>query len=626
MQWPFVCILIVIKNVANYYFLNITNLKGDPMTVKEKITMLRKLMKKHDIQIYYIPSSDYHQSEYVGDYFRCVSYMSGFTGSAGTLVVTETKAGLWSDGRYFIQAENQLKGSDIKLYKLNEPNVPTVVEFIKSEIEFSKTLGFDGRVVTSQFAEEIKDSLFSKEISLISQYDLVSEIWENRPSFPASPIFLLDLKYIGESFKSKIEQIRNRMEKDKIDIHIINTLDDIAWIYNIRGNDVKNNPVTLSYSIITMETATLYIDREKIPPKLSVYFKENNILLKNYEDIYEDIEKYENSRILLDKLKINYSLYSNIKSSNKILDKRNPSTDLKAVKNQTEIENIRESHLEDAVAMTKFMYWLKNVNIEDGNLTEYSISDKLESFRKSSKNYMMPSFDSIVAFGPNAAMMHYKPSEENSSQIKYGEFLLIDSGGQYYTGTTDITRTYALESKTKKVSSELKKHFTLVLKGMINLSKIRFLHGVTGTNLDVLARAPIWNEAIDYKCGTGHGIGFVLNVHEGPHGIRVNYNKEILNEGMIVTNEPGIYVENSHGIRIENELLIKFYKETTFGKFLEFETLTHVPIDLDAIDAQLMESSEIEFLNYYHNMVYDKLKDYLTEEERDWLKKYTKEI
>jgi len=596
------------------------------MTIKEKIAQLHQLMKEYNIQIYYVPSGDYHQSEYVGEYFRAVEFISGFTGSAGTMVITLDKAGLWTDGRYFIQAENQLKDTGITLYRLNEPDVPSVLEFIEEEIKIGEKLGFDGKVVSTDFVEKIQEKIKSKNISIISEQDLIEKIWDNRPILSENPIFILEEKYTGESTASKIEKIRKILQKENIDAHIINTLDDIAWIYNIRGNDIKNNPVTLAYSVITSKETILYINLNKISPENRKYFDENNIMLKDYEEIYKDLRNYSEKNILLDKIKVNYALYNLIPNKDKVISKRNPSTDMKAIKNSVEIENIRNSHLEDAMAMTKFIYWLKNIDLEKENITEYDIVEKLEIYRKLSPNYIEPSFDTIAAFGKNAAMMHYKPMKDSSSSLKYGEFLLVDSGGQYYNGTTDITRTFFLENENNKISQELKEHYTLVLKGMIRLSKSKFLAGVTGTNLDILAREAIWERAIDYKCGTGHGIGFVLNVHEGPHGIRPAYNSEALKEGMIITNEPGIYVEDSHGIRIENELLVREFKTTEFGKFLEFETLTYVPIDLEAIEKDLLEKEEIKFLNNYHKMVYNKISSYLSENEKKWLLEKTKEI
>ncbi|MGF6907877.1 aminopeptidase P family protein [Fusobacterium sp. PH5-44] len=596
------------------------------MTIKEKLSLLRELMRKNKIQIYYAPSGDYHQSEYVGDYFRCIEYVSGFTGSAGTLVITEKKAGLWTDGRYFIQAEAQLKDTGILLYKLNEPGYPSVLDFIKKEVKSNSVIGFDGKVVSADLAEKLKEIMALNNGKIKAEYDLIGEIWKNRPKLSENKIFILEEKYTGKSCENKIKIIREKMKLTGTTTHIINTLDDIAWIYNIRGNDTQNNPVVLAYSIITMDEIILYVDLRKITIENKNYFVQNNIQLKEYENIYEDINKYLDSKILLDKTKINYSLYKKIENSQNVINKRNISTDLKVIKNYVEIENIRKSHLEDAIAMTKFMFWIKNIDFDKENLTEYDVVEKITEFRKKSKNYIEPSFDTIAAFGENAAMMHYKPTKEKNKKLEYGEFLLVDSGGQYYTGTTDITRTFALETKEKKVPELLKEHFTLVLKGMINLSKARFLCGVTGTNLDVLARAPIWDMAMDYKCGTGHGIGFVLNVHEGPHSIRPAYNPEVLQPGMVVTNEPGIYIENSHGIRIENELLVKEYKKTEFGKFLEFETLTYVPIDIDAIQKKLLGPEEIKFLNLYHEIVYNRLKEYLTAEEELWLRKYTEKI
>ncbi|STO30915.1 Uncharacterized peptidase SA1530 [Fusobacterium necrogenes] len=583
---------------------------------------LKALMKEREIDFYIIPSNDYHQSEYVEDYFKCREWLSGFTGSAGVIVVSQEEVGLWTDGRYFTQAENQLKGSGIKLFKMGEEGVVTYSQYIIKNIKVGDTLGFDSKVLATSIVLGFEKDLIEKKIKLNGDYDLVGELWENRPALSQSEVFILEEKYSGESTESKLGRIRNIIEKENCDINILTSLDDIAWIFNLRGSDVKNNPVNLAYAVITIDRAVLYINERKLNSKVERYLYENNIEVRDYFEIYEDMERISNSNIIMmDLNKVNYDIYRKLNPGIKIVNKENPSTLMKACKNATELQNLRNSHIKDGVAVTKFMYWLKN-NIGKENITELSATKKLESLRKEQELYIGPSFDTIAAYEVNAAMMHYKASEISDKRLEAKNMFLVDSGGQYYDGTTDVTRTFILG----ECSEEMKEHFTLVLKGMINLSKVKFLYGVTGTNLDILARQALWNIGIDYKCGTGHGIGFLLNVHEGPHGIRVQYNSQKLEEGMIVTNEPGVYIAGSHGIRLENELLVLKNEKTDFGQFMKFETITYVPLDLDGIKKELLSLEEIEFLNDYHKMLYEKIAPYLNDDEKEWLKRYTREL
>lgn len=583
---------------------------------------LKALMKEREIDFYIIPSNDYHQSEYVEDYFKCREWLSGFTGSAGVIVVSQEEVGLWTDGRYFTQAENQLKGSGIKLFKMGEEGVVTYSQYIIKNIKVGDTLGFDSKVLATSIVLGFEKDLIEKKIKLNGDYDLVGELWENRPALSQSEVFILEEKYSGESTESKLGRIRNIIEKENCDINILTSLDDIAWIFNLRGSDIKNNPVNLAYAVITIDRAVLYINERKLNSKVERYLYENNIEVRDYFEIYEDMERISNSNIIMmDLNKVNYDIYRKLNPGIKIVNKENPSTLMKACKNATELQNLRNSHIKDGVAVTKFMYWLKN-NIGKENITELSATKKLESLRKEQELYIGPSFDTIAAYEVNAAMMHYKASEISDKRLEAKNMFLVDSGGQYYDGTTDVTRTFILG----ECSEEMKEHFTLVLKGMINLSKVKFLYGVTGTNLDILARQALWNIGIDYKCGTGHGIGFLLNVHEGPHGIRVQYNSQKLEEGMIVTNEPGVYIAGSHGIRLENELLVLKNEKTDFGQFMKFETITYVPLDLDGIKKELLSLEEIEFLNDYHKMLYEKIAPYLNDDEKEWLKRYTREL
>ena len=584
------------------------------MEINKRIEEARKSMKKHKVDAYIVTSSDYHQSEYIGDYFKGREYLSGFTGSAGILVIFNDEACLWTDGRYHIQAENQLKGSEIKLFKQGNPGVPTYKEYIVSKLAENSKIGIDAKILLSSDVNEI----LSKKNFKIVDFDLLAEVWDKRPALAAEKIFILEDKYTGKSYKEKVKEIRASLKEKNADYNIISSLDDIAWIYNFRGDDVQHNPVALSFTVISEKKASLYIDENKLNKEAEKYFKDNKVEVKGYFEFFEDIKKLKGN-ILVDFNKTSYAIYEAI-SKNNLINAMNPSTYLKAHKNETEIANTKDIHVQDGVAIVKFMYWLKN-NYKKGNITEFSAEEKINSLREKIEGYIELSFHTISAFGKNAAMMHYSAPEKNSTKIEDGVYLL-DSGGTYLKGTTDITRTFFLG----KVGKQEKIDNTLVLKGMLALSRAKFLFGATGTNLDILARQFLWNVGIDYKCGTGHGVGHILNVHEGPHGIRFQYNPQRLEVGMIVTNEPGAYIEGSHGIRIENELLVKEACETEHGQFLEFETITYAPIDLDGIVKSLLTKEEKEQLNTYHKEVYEKLKPYLTKTEQAFLKEYTKEI
>ena len=584
------------------------------MEINKRIETARKSMKKHKVDAYIVTSSDYHQSEYIGDYFKGREYLSGFTGSAGILVIFNDEACLWTDGRYHIQAENQLKGSEIKLFKQGNTGVPTYKEYIVSKLAENSKIGIDAKILLSSDVNEI----LSKKKFKIVDFDLLAEVWKKRPDLAAEKIFILEDKYTGKSYKEKVKEIRASLKEKNVDYNIISSLDDIAWIYNFRGDDVQHNPVALSFTVISEKKASLYINENKLNKEAEKYFKDNKVEVKGYFEFFEDIKKLKGN-ILVDFNKISYAIYEAI-SKNTLINSMNPSTYLKAHKNETEIANTKEIHIQDGVAIVKFMYWLKN-NYKKENITEFSAEQKINSLRKEIEGYLELSFHTISAFGKNAAMMHYSAPEKKSAKIEDGVYLL-DSGGTYLRGTTDITRTFFLG----KVGKQEKIDNTLVLKGMLALSRAKFLFGATGTNLDILARQFLWNVGIDYKCGTGHGVGHILNVHEGPHGIRFQYNPQRLEVGMIVTNEPGAYIEGSHGIRIENELLVKEACETEHGKFLEFETITYAPIDLDGIVKSLLTKEEKEQLNTYHKEVYEKLKPYLTKTEQAFLKEYTKEI
>ncbi|MDU7967168.1 MAG: aminopeptidase P family protein [Paeniclostridium sordellii] len=595
--------------------------------IKERLAKLREYMSEKNIDAYIIPSSDNHQSEYVGDHFKCREFISGFTGSAGTVVVTMEEAGLWTDGRYFIQAEKELEGSTIKLFKMGEEGVPTTEEYLYESLKEGKTLGFDGRVICAKEGINLEKKLAKKNIKIVYDYDLVGMIWNDRPDLSTAKAFLLDVKYAGETFSSKLNRVRESMKEKNANVHVITTLDDIAWLFNIRGGDVKFNPVVLSYALITLDKVYLFLDKSKLNEEILNELSKENVEIKPYNDIYEFIKTLDkNDKILLDSTKINYAILNNIPSEVEKVDEFNPTMFMKAQKNPIELENIRNSHVKDGVAFTKFMYWLKN-NVGKIEISELGASKKLEDLRREQEGFIEPSFGTIAGYRDHAAMMHYSATKESDAKLEASDLFLIDSGGQYFDGTTDITRTIALG----KINDELKKHFTAVVRGMIDLSMARFLYGVKGYNLDILARRPMWNMGIDYKCGTGHGIGFLLNVHEAPNGFRWRiipdrFDSAVLEEGMVTTNEPGIYVEGSHGIRTENELVVRKAEKNEYGQFMEFEVVTLAPIDLDAIDPEEMNKEEKAYLNWYHELVYNKVSPFLTEDEKAWLKEYTKAI
>ena len=566
--------------------------------IKQRIEKIRDLMKEKNIYAYIVPSSDYHQSEYVGEYFKAREFMSGFTGSAGTLIVSMDEVGLWTDGGYFIQAEQELKHSGIKLFKMGEEGVPTIEEYLLEKLPKNSTLGFDGRVMSVKEGQNLANKLVFKGINIEYKYDLVNDIWQDRCSLPTEKAFLLDIEYSGESFSHKLSRIRQAMKEKKATTHILASLDDIAWLFNIRGRDVKSNPVVLSYAVICTNSVYLFIDKNKIDEDIKHELSKENVQIKGYDEVYEFIKNIgENEVVLIDTSKVNYAIYNSIPSNVRKIEERNPSILFKSIKNEIELKNIRNSHIKDGVAFTKFMYWLKN-NIGKIDITEISATQKLEDFRREQDKFIEPSFSTIAAYKDHAAMMHYSATEESNYKLEPRDLFLVDSGGQYFDGTTDITRTIALGP----ILENVRRDFTNVVRGMIRLSKAKFLYGCRGYNLDILARGPLWEEGIDYKCGTGHGIGFVLNVHEGPNGFRWNVREGIddtciLEEGMVTTNEPGVYVENSHGIRIENEIVVRKAEKNEYGQFMDFEVITFAPIDLDAIDESLLLKDERIYLN-----------------------------
>ena len=591
--------------------------------INNRIEKLRSLMKEKDIFAYIIPSADYHQSEYVGEFFKGREFISGFTGSAGTVVITQEKAILWTDGRYFLQAEEELSTSCVELYKMGQENVPTTFEYIENEVPSGSKVGFDGRTISAAMGAILELNLAKKNITISYEDDLLNEIWEDRPALSDVKAFLLDIKYSGEDFTSKIARVREWMRENNTTNHILTSLDDIAWLFNIRGGDIKYNPVVLSYAVITLDKAILFVDENKLNDEIKTSFGEEVVEIKNYFEIYEFVKTINKEEIvLIDSNKISYSILKNIPAGVKVVNGMNPSTKFKAQKNSVEIENTKKAHIRDGVAVTKFMYWLKN-NIGKIEITELSAADKITELRREQGKFIEESFGTIAGYASNGAIIHYSVTKESNTTLKDRGLFLLDSGGQYFDGTTDITRTFALGELTE----EEKYHFTTVARAMIRLSDVKFLHGVNGYYLDILARGILWNEGLNYNHGTGHGVGHVLNVHEGPNGFRLD-NKEsaILEEGMITTNEPGFYKAGSHGIRLENEMLCVKGEKNEFGQFMEFEPITIAPIDLDAINVELMKEDEKAYLNEYHKMVFDTVSPFLTTEETNWLKEYTRAI
>ena len=595
------------------------------MTVKERITALRERMKEKKIDAYLVPTDDFHASEYVGEYFKCRKYITGFTGSAGTAVIMQDMAGLWTDGRYFIQAAAQLEGTGVDLFKMGETGVPTIHQFLEEKLGEGMCLGFDGRTISAKEAAELSEALGKKGASLSVDYDLVGEVWEDRPALSCEPVMELDVKWAGESRADKCAKIRKAMEEKGADAFVLTSLDDIAWLLNIRGGDVHCCPVVLSYLVMTQKEIKLFANEKAFPAEVLDALAKDGVTLLPYDSIYEYVKTFaKDMKVLLCKQKANSRLVSNIPAEVEILDEENLTLLPKAIKNPVEVENERIAHIRDGVALTKFIYWLKK-NVGKIPMTELSAEEKLYSFRAQQENFIDNSFDPIISYGVHAAINHYSATPETDIPIEPRSFLLADTGGNYYEGTTDTTRTIVMGP----VTDEQKKFFTAVLRGMLNLGNAKFRYGCTGVNLDYLARGPLWELGQDFNHGTGHGVGYLLNVHEGPNSFRwkvVPGNNAVLEEGMITSDEPGYYVEDGYGIRHENMIVCKKAEKTQFGQFMCFEFLTMVPFDLDAVVPEQMTAHERELLNNYHAQVYEKISPYLDEDEKAWLKEATRAI
>ena len=597
-----------------------------------KIGQLRDRMKELGIDAYLVPTADFHESEYVGEFFKCRHFLTGFNGTAGTAVITMDKAGLWTDGRYFVQAEEQLSGSEIKLYRMGEPEFPTLDEFLEEELPVDGCLGFDGRVVNSELGYGLQNLLQEKNVTINCSKDLVGEIWTSRPAMSCEPIWSLDVKYAGKSTVEKLSDLRDAMKKNKAQIHLMTALDEIAWLFNLRGNDIVNNPVFLSYALITQDEAYLYVQKEaikedtKMGKEVCAALAEAKVQVKEYAEFLQDVAALKNEKILLERKKASFAVCESIDASCRIIDEMNPCATMKAVKNATEIENMRKAHLKDGISVTKFMDWLKHT-IGTCDMTEMTAAHKIEELRAEQGNYIEPSFVTIAAYKENAAMCHYHPSDEVCKKLKPEGLLLVDSGGQYLEGTTDITRTYALGPLTEKE----KEYYTIVAAAMLKVSTMKFLHGCRGINLDYTIREAFWKRGLDFAHGTGHGVGYLSNVHERPNGLRWKVVPErqdsaVIEPGMICSDEPGLYFAGDFGTRTENLILCVEDEKNEYGQFLKFEFLTKAPIDLEALDTRFMDDADIERLNTYHKDVYETISPYMNDEEKEWLKHVTREI
>lgn len=590
------------------------------MTILERVNALRSLMEEKQIHAYIITSSDPHMSEYVPDYWTSRQWISGFTGSAGTVIITQNKAGLWTDSRYFLQAEKQLKGSGIDLFKMGVPGVSTQHQWLLSELNYEDHIGFDGTCFSVAQTKELKNALGDLSIHINEEDDLIDEIWTDRPTLPKENIFEHPLEFAGKSRKEKLDLIREEMRKVDTKHHFIGSLDDIAWIFNLRGKDIDYNPVTVAYALINEDSCKLYLDQSKLDDQLIKSLELDGVYTVDYKQICQDLEELPDSEnVLLDSNRSNLRIYRSISAN--IIDRENPSQLLKSQKNKKEIEGMKNAMIQDGLALTQFFSWLEE-NLGKNKMTEFTLMEQLRVFRSQQKHFMGESFCSIVAYKGHGASPHYSTTAETDCEIKAEGILLIDSGGQYMNGTTDITRTTALG----ELSQEEKLDFTLVLKGMIQMTLAIFPKGTRGCNIDILARQALWQYGKNYGHGTGHGVGCFLNVHEGPQSIRQELKEQAILPGMITSNEPGFYKDGAYGIRHENLTLCQEKLKTEYGEFLEFETLTLFPFDTKALDLSLLSITEKDWLNNYHQRVYESLSPQLNEKHKAWLKKKTQTI
>lgn len=590
-------------------------------TINNRIAALRAHIAQEQIQAFIIPSTDPHLSEYVAPHWQSREWISGFTGSAGTVVVTAKDAGLWTDSRYFLQAARQLEGTCITLYKEMLPETPNIPEFLSAHLQEGDCVGIDGKMFSAEEVEHLQKELKKSGIRIKSIADPMQLLWTDRPAMPLAPAFVYDTKYAGMSFTEKLPAVRQAMEAAGADSLLLSALDEIAWLLNIRGNDVHCNPVVVSYLLIEKDKVNYFVQPQKVTPELAEYFSANGIYVHPYEEIGHYLNSFNAHSILMNPAKTNYAIYSAIRPGCLIINGASPVALLKAIRNKQEIAGIHAAMQRDGVALVKFLKWLDEA-VPAGKETEISVDKKLHTFRAAQPLYMGESFDTIAGYKEHGAIVHYEATPETDVTLKPEGFLLLDSGAQYLDGTTDITRTIALGPLTE----EEKTDYTLILKGHIALAMAVFPEGTRGAQLDVLARMPIWKERMNYLHGTGHGVGHFLNVHEGPQSIRMNENPVALQPGMVTSNEPGVYKAGSHGIRTENLVLTAPAGEGMFGKYLKFETLTLCPICRKGIIKELLTAEEIGWLNDYHRTVYEKLSPDLNNDEREWLKEACKAV
>lgn len=590
--------------------------------IEQRLKLLRELMKEEHLAAFIIPSTDPHQGEYTPDHWKAREFISGFNGSAGTAVVTMTDAALWTDSRYFIAAEEQLTGTSFQLMKLKMEGTPSIPAWIGSHITGSTEVAIDGTCWSTEDARALKKALQQEGgLTLRTNWDPLSRIWDDRPSIPTDPIRIHPLEYAGESAPEKIARIRQALRQRHADGMLMAALDDIAWTLNLRGTDVHCNPVFIGYLLISSTTITLFTHKNKLTPEVIDYLQSINVAVDAYENVNKGLKQYFEYNILLDPTEINHTLYKIAEQGRHVIEEESPVKRMKTIKNLTEIKGYHQAMLKDGIALVKFLHWLRPA-VEAGGQTEMSIDRKLTALRAEQPLFRDLSFDTIAGYQHHGAIVHYEATPDTDIPLKPEGLLLLDSGAQYLDGTTDVTRTIALGP----ITDEQKRVYTLVLKGHIQIELCKFPSGSSGTQIDILARKDMWREGLNYMHGTGHGVGSYLNVHEGPHQFRMEWKPAPLVEHMTITDEPGIYLSGKFGVRIENTLLIVPYKETEFGKFLQFESLTLCPIDKEPILMEMLTEEECQWLNDYHQMVYEKLSPYLTVDEELWLRKATSPI
>ena len=590
-------------------------------SIKERIHALRMTFRPNNIKAFIIPSTDPHLSEYVAPYWMSREWISGFTGSAGTAVILMDKAGLWTDSRYFLQAEKELEGSGITLYKEMLPETPSITKFLCQNLKPGESVSIDGKMFSVQQVEQMKEDLAPYQLQVNLFGDPLKNIWKDRPSMPDAPAFIYDVKYAGKSCGEKVAAIRTELKKKGSFALFLSSLDEIAWTLNLRGSDVHCNPVIVSYLLVTQDEVVYFISPEKITQEVNEYLQEQQVSLRKYDEAESFLNSFAGENILIDPKKTNYAIYSAINPACKVVRGESPVTLLKAIRNEQEIAGIHHAMQRDGVALVKFLKWLE-ASVLSGKETELSVDRKLHEFRAAQPLYMGESFDTIAGYKEHGAIVHYSATEESDVTLQSKGFLLLDSGAQYLDGTTDITRTIALGELTE----EEKTDYTLILKGHIALAMAKFPAGTRGAQLDVLARMPIWSHGMNFLHGTGHGVGHFLSVHEGPQSIRMNENPIVLQPGMVTSNEPGVYKAGSHGIRTENLTLVCKDKEGMFGEYFKFETITLCPICKKGIIKEMLTAEEVKWFNDYHQTVYKKLSPSLNEEEKKWLLEATKAI